>query len=190
MVGNILLTTLDPGSPYPHGYSETDERQQVANGDWEIYGHDIYEDETLDQAPHKHCFDLTSVNPGDPDRRNLWNEGNHFSDRFKTWYYRWAAHLYNSMTSPDVALAEYDKFKYVDPETEREVETEFQYSQRVEGKNLPFSGAEPYNPPHVYPRKQFGVVPYMSYEYKLMTGYDIAHSPEMFTFDSSLNVST
>ena len=54
MVGNILLTTLDPGSPHPVGYSETYERQQVGNINWELHGHDIYEEETLDQAPHEH----------------------------------------------------------------------------------------------------------------------------------------
>jgi hypothetical protein len=116
MVGNILLTSLDPGSPHPLGYSETYEKQQVGNENWELYGHDVYEDETLDQAHDKHCFDLASVNSGDPGRTNLWNEENYFSNCFKTWYYRWAAHLYNSVTSPDVVLAKYDKFKYVDPE--------------------------------------------------------------------------
>ena len=86
MVGNILLTTLDPLSPYPQGYCETYEREQVGLQNWEVYGHDVYEDQTLDQAPHIHCLDLTSATPRDPNRRNYWNEPNHFSDSFKTWY--------------------------------------------------------------------------------------------------------
>ena len=115
----------------------------------------------------------------------------HFSDRFKTWYYRLAAHLDNSVTSPDVVLARYDKFKFGDPKTELEVETAFQYAQRVDGKNSPFTGIVPsFTPPNVYPRTQFGDVPYMLYEYKILTGYDIVHNLGIFTFDSILKVST
>jgi len=55
MAGNTILALL---LGRDDGVDETYERLRVANGDWEIYGHDVYEDAKLDQAPYKHCLDL------------------------------------------------------------------------------------------------------------------------------------
>ena len=41
MVGNTILAALDGRFG---GYAETFERIRALNRDWEIYGHDIYED--------------------------------------------------------------------------------------------------------------------------------------------------
>ena len=94
------------------------------------------------------------------------------------------------MIAPDVALAQYDKFEFVD-QAGLEVVTNDQYARRIDGKNQPFAGTSPlFTPPRVYPRTQFGDTPYMAYEYKILTGYDTIHDPKTFTFDSSLKVST
>jgi hypothetical protein len=99
-------------------------------------------------------------------------------------------HLYNSVTAPDVALAQYDKLEFVD-QAGLEVTTNDQYAQRINGKNQPFANTSPsFTPPYVYPRTQFGDTPYMAYEYKILTGYDTVHDLETFNFDSRLNVST
>ena len=66
MVGNMNLAALDASII---GYDETFKRARVSNGDWEIYGHDVYENAALDQAPHKHCLDLLNQT-GDPNRTN------------------------------------------------------------------------------------------------------------------------
>jgi hypothetical protein len=122
MIGNTVLAILDG---IGNGYDETFEKLRVGTRHWEIYDHDVYENEALDQAPHKHCLNLLN-HTGDPNRRDFWKFQDHFSDRFKTWYYRWAANLYNSVTAPDVALARYDKFKFVDPNNDLEVVTDDQ----------------------------------------------------------------
>jgi hypothetical protein len=82
MVGNTILTAL-VGSK--GGYDETFERVRVSNRKWEIYGHDVYENKTLDQAPHKHCLDLLNQT-GDPNRTNFWTVDGYFSNLFKNWY--------------------------------------------------------------------------------------------------------
>ncbi len=85
MVGNTILALLLGRND---GVDETFERLRVASGDWEINGHDVYEDPELDQAPHKHCLDLNNQsNPDDPNRANLLETPNHFSNHFKSWYY-------------------------------------------------------------------------------------------------------
>jgi len=91
---------------------------------------------------------------------------------------------------PDVALAQYDKFKFVD-QAGLEVVTNDQYVQRIDGKNQPFANTCPlFTPPYVYQRIQSGDMPYMAYEYKVLTGYDAVHDPETFAFESSPKVST
>jgi hypothetical protein len=185
IVGPTLLNALNPDPM--EGMDEHDEVDINELGEWHIFGYSGLEaHQGLDQAPHHHVkrgvFDLWDP----PSGATLL-----FDDGFKTWYYRWAAHLYNSVTGPGTVLAQYKKFLYLEPSTQQVVETNPQYARRVNGKNEPFTGTtQPFTPLHVYPRTQFGETPYMDYEYKIVTGYDTIHDPETFTFDSSSSVST
>jgi hypothetical protein len=184
VIGPTLLNALYPDPQ--EGISEIEEVDLHNMLEWHIFGYGGKEIAGQDQAPGRH------VKKGVID---LWNPPSGatplFDDGFKTWYYRWAAHLYNSVMATGTVLAQYNKFSYLEPITQRVVETGFQYAQRINGKNKPFLDVSPsFTPPRVYPRTQFGDTPYMECEYKILTGYDTIHEPETFTFDSSLKVST
>jgi hypothetical protein len=169
IVGPTLLIALDSNG---RDYSESDEEDEHDLDEWHIFGYAGKEaDQDLDQAPHLHVkkngFDLWDP-PAGADVL--------FDNGFKEWYYRWGAHLYNSVTSTTVALARYAEFNGVN-----------NYIQRFGGLNneIGATGADAKTPTVVYPRTQFGDTPFMDYEYKIITGYDL-NNPEKYNFKDEI----
>ena len=166
IVGPTLLCALDPDRNF---YAEIDETVEENLQTWFVFGYSgLNPDIDLDQAPHLHA------------KKNGIDEWNPpgivnplFDNGFKVWYYRWGAHLYNSVTSTTVSLANYGTFNSVTG-----------YITREDGKNVQI-GTPALVPAVVYPRTQFGITPFMDCEYKIITGFDL-NSPEKFGFTEDI----
>lgn len=172
MVGSAIISALDTDN---ESFSEEDQGDMTTDANDRVYIFGFHT-ETLpkdqDQAPHKHCFrkgELTN---------SVWETD--FPEFFRIWYFRWAVHLYDSTLVPGTALANYTTINVVtDPTKPAETEEFTGYLTRENFKNNAFTdGSSTFAPDNVYPRSQFGDTPYMAYEYKLITEYDINTTPE------------
>ena len=173
MIGGAILSALNWSNSL-FGEDEQGDLSEDAVDRFNVFGYTVETaNKNLDQAPHLHCFRASD------EFNSVWEAD--FPQFFKEWYFRWAVHLYDSVLGSGTVLADYISTKIAKDPTKPDELTDFEgYAERKNRKNEPYvhDGSAVITPINVYPRSQFGDTPYMAYEYKLITDYDINTTPE------------